>query len=513
MATTEGSTRQDLAEIAALVDANLVGQAQERLTALVRHLPRQSLELLSPELRGLVERFQKQRRRDLAALLDLALARPTTAVTAVRARPITATPTMASDPEADRVERYALRLADLRDRHIFQWTTFYRETVGYVFRDLHVALANAGALDEPLEAVSAAFTQHSREIFERGYLFVTAGGLPDEIATVKSLNGLQRFLYLIINLYLESRESVRGPRAARLTWDITSCLLLGVLSGYGRVSLGSRSGWDLLLEQRRGWVPALGFMTGRSVASLLAEAPGDRNLATTYAAIVPTLLALDQFSNRPRTSAPLLPRLSRIPPGSAGRLDITLGPVEPGGGRDLTLSCFFEQVVHDPWTLHEAVGLRATAIVGTFSGDAKRLVDSELADVAIEAGEIECDSGRADGLGALVLAKIDLATRAGEIAPRSQPITRNFAREFPLDDPDTRKMYMVERQSVKQLLQQFEQGTGIHLWCSVRRSGKTTAASNMADMSGQSIVVYQTMDHQPHQQELNIFARRVEEAT
>src|SRR5690606_34952448 len=62
----------------------------------------------------------------------------------------------------------------------------------------------------------------------------------------------------------------------------------------------------------------------------------------------------------------------------------------------------------------------------------------------------------------------------------SQLIRHNYAKEFPLEDPDSRRLFTVERHSVKVLLEKFERGTGIHLWCSVRRSGKTTAATSLS---------------------------------
>lgn len=91
-------------------------------------------------------------------------------------------------------------------------------------------------------------------------------------------------------------------------------------------------------------------------------------------------------------------------------------------------------------------------------------------------------------------------------------MTHNFASDFPLNDPDFRRQFMVQRHSVKRLLQEFDGTTGIHLWCSVRRSGKTTAAQELADSSGASVVVSQTMDRILRLPLQTIFATRVREA-
>ena len=112
----------------------------------------------------------------------------------------------------------------------------------------------------------------------------------------------------------------------------------------------------------------------------------------------------------------------------------------------------------------------------------------------------------AERLGALISAGLaDSAPASG--SPRL--LSRNAAGEFPLGDPIVRQFYLVQRHSVRQLLNAFAEGTGAHVWCSVRRSGKTTATVDLSGDTERTVVVIQTMDHQPGQPDLNIFSARI----
>ena len=60
--------------------------------------------------------------------------------------------------------------------------------------------------------------------------------------------------------------------------------------------------------------------------------------------------------------------------------------------------------------------------------------------------------------------------------------------------PGLQRYFHVPRTSVRELLRSFENGTGIRLWCSVRRSGKTTAGFDLSSSTGTAAVVAQTCE-------------------
>ena len=91
------------------------------------------------------------------------------------------------------------------------------------------------------------------------------------------------------------------------------------------------------------------------------------------------------------------------------------------------------------------------------------------------------------------------------------PLSYNFARLFPLNNPFLHATFRVVRQSVRNLLRSFERDTGIRLWCSVRRSGKSTAASFDLHPSGKIKVVNQTMQPTGQTTDDHIFAESLNE--
>jgi hypothetical protein len=89
---------------------------------------------------------------------------------------------------------------------------------------------------------------------------------------------------------------------------------------------------------------------------------------------------------------------------------------------------------------------------------------------------------------------ITRAYREGLASAQSRPLNSNFARAFPLEQPEVLRYFRVNRQSVRDLLRIFEARSGVRLWCSVRRSGKTTAGAELGSTTGQVTVVSQTCD-------------------
>lgn len=160
--TVKATTKSRLAEIEAFLNRNLVSQAMEGLLGLLRGLPYEELSLARPDIEGLIDRFLPKRRRDLLAALDVRVrggsANTSTGQgTSIRAGygadrkrsadPIQ--PLIPKDPESKALE-YAVRFNTLRDKHIFQWNTAYRDTINYVFKDM------VASRDTPEEASTRA---------------------------------------------------------------------------------------------------------------------------------------------------------------------------------------------------------------------------------------------------------------------------------------------------------------------------------------------------------------------
>lgn len=73
-------------------------------------------------------------------------------------------------------------------------------------------------------------------------------------------------------------------------------------------------------------------------------------------------------------------------------------------------------------------------------------------------------------------------------------LEHNFARTFPLNNPFQSRYFHVVRKSVRNLLQEIEGRNGVRLWCSARRSGKTTACNDLSGSLASSETVFQTCE-------------------
>jgi hypothetical protein len=89
----------------------------------------------------------------------------------------------------------------------------------------------------------------------------------------------------------------------------------------------------------------------------------------------------------------------------------------------------------------------------------------------------------------------------------------NYAAAFPLESPFLTRYSHVYRSSVRLLMQDFQLRNGVRLWCSVRRSGKTTAcASDLGSTTSQTTVLAQTCDQTGQIADGDIFITAVRQA-
>jgi hypothetical protein len=316
---------------------------------------------------------------------------------------------------------------------------------------------------------------------------------------------------LIINLYLDRREHTHNARDARLLRDTTSALISGVLRGYGRVNFSISLGWDFLSTNLHPWIPAIGFLTGTDALQLTEEFPDSSQIDWLDRTVVPALIAVEQLENKFQGQSFILARLSRVTLSDPVQLELTLTASRADAAPDIVVGCYFESVVADRRAIEDALGLRATVLVGRFSDAVRNWIDSNDDRRVVDVGD-NVDEDNLRNIAQLIRTQIEHQGIQRTAGTEARFLRRNYAKDFPLEDPEFRRLFLVERHSVKQLLEQLDLGTGIHLWCSVRRSGKTTAVVNLADVTGRSAVIVQTMDHQPNQLELNILESRIRTA-
>ncbi len=484
---------------------------------LLRTLPYEDLSLARPDIEGLIQRFLPKRRRDLLSALDRRLRgaavgppaahAPASGHETVGTRERGAGQPLLAQAPAARGLDYSVRLNALRDRHIFQWSTAYRETINYVFKDMVGADDTLEQFDARTKELGALFEDHATEIFQRGFNYIT--GTQDaaiDVDLAKSIGGLQRFVFLVIDAYSASKSTSKN--AAVRVRAVTSSMVCGILRGYGRVHFRQMRGWDLLREYPTQWAHAIAFTTSTDLQSVLDASPPSDFIDGLRELIVPVQLAVDRVLLSLPPHAHALPRVGRFSQYPL-RFETTLvAPTPAGRGTVRVASLLAAQ--SDPTLIEDSLASGADAVVAQVSAGLWHQHEGAWHGKVVDATRVGSQDDLVENVAERLIAII--ATALAEpvtVAGGSRLLSRNAAGEFPLGDPIVRQFYLVQRHSVRQLLQTFADGTGAHVWCSVRRSGKTTATGDLAGDTDRTVVIVQTMDHQPGQPDLNIFFTRI----
>ena len=517
----DASTKSQLARIEAQLNQNLATLAMDSLGNMLRRLPYEELALATPDVDALINRFFPKRRRELRVILGERLdgaSRVTrhSVAESFADKPSTTAPrpadnalgqrVIAEDQDSKRLE-YSARLNELRDRHIFQWSTAYREIINYMFKELRLALSAPGPEDAQLKTLSSLLEEHSTNIFQRGYDHISSRlSAAPGVAVAKSISGLQRFLFLVIDAHSSAASDLRSKEDAVVIRAVSSAMLCGILRGYGPVRLGPAVGWALLREYSAQWAHAMAFMTSTDLMSLLELAPDNDFRADLMELVVPSQLAIDRVIQALPPQASALPRVGKFgqyPP----RFEVTL---RSSGRTSVRLTTFLGAPQSEPSLIQEALVGGATAIVARIDDNLWQVEEHAWNAKVIDATKVGTLDDLVDNIAERVAAIVSAAIADVRLyGAEPQVMSQNFAREFPLQDPIVRQFYLVQRYSVRHLLDSVVEGTGPHVWCSVRRSGKTTATVELSGDTNRSVVINQTMDHQPSQPDLNIFCIRL----
>ena len=473
------------------------------------------------DIMDLVDQFQKKRRRRLLEVYRARTGAVDGGADIDAERP--AESYVAIGPDSDLVIAFRRALDQLRQRHIFQWSTFYRDCLtthlGLFFDEMRdLSPSDSGdALADPLAA-------HAREVFTSGYDYACEKGHGHDDALRKAVNGLSRFLALPLEFYTARSSSVSDSRSVLALRLLLSSALSGILRGCASASFGTTMGRTILPRYQRQWMHSVAFLIPHHVERVidgLESGPLSDGLRTS---VLPLLDALQKFFDRRDESYFPLPVTGQYS-WNDRRLDVAVHPppdAEPQ--RLIEASAFLEEGFVSTAKLEDAVRRQVKLVIAPLRPDLQRVVNEsgslEAVVVPVEAAR----SGLGDPGGAAREERrrrtvADHAFKCWDNAvfalrsrlEKSSPITYNFAREFPLTDPGKAKFFHVARTSVRDLLRTFERRNGVRLWCSVRRSGKTTACLDLGSTTGDSTIVPQTCG-QSQTEDATRFYERVSEA-
>lgn len=476
-------------------------EAEEMLAALIQELGADELRVWEPELRACLSRFLPKRAARLKQTLENALRTVGSSMPAGAAGP------SAISREVRLVlDKFQGDLTDLSNRYIFQWSTWYREVfAGFAVELLSATRRGASPASAWPQIVRELVDAHSHEIFSKGYEFTCRTG-HSYLAHSKARSGLQRFLDIAVELYASHLAQEPPANEARVLRSTVSAVVGGILRGFARCSFGGITGAQLLATDRDSWLHVVAVLTETDLGAFVEIAEKSFPVATfseslIFSSAVDRLVALAKSRvPLPSVAEPLRKnRLLRVTfspsPGVSSKIGIrVLLAFGPNAiGVDVLEMCAEQEI---------------DCIIGHPNDEARAYLsdhpyfDHRLIDATIEQSPILRT--------ARVLELTAFKSSQGTAA--SQPIRHNFARDFPITNQFLTRFYRVDRPSVRDLLRTVERRNGIRLWCSVRRSGKTTAGLDLGSVTSEIDVITQTCDDTGQNLQEQIVYSRVVEA-
>jgi hypothetical protein len=513
--------------------------AAERLfEQVIGECPEAGLRALDKELAVALESFLKKRRRHLTELLNARLESgrqdpeeaPTpdgepadehsdTVTTFAAAEPANGDTNQAphtviggSHPAAERgrqlnynYNKFREDLGKLSTYHVFRWSTAYREMITEYFDAFHVELRTTDQAPELLRLIKAAMSDHSKEVFRKVYLLYIERSTSDtDDIIIKITAGLQRFLDLVLEFYSGRLSEPNQGRGWIMHRQLCSAMTFGILNGYARTQF-HRPGSQVLLTLPQYWAYALPFLSRGEFSELVDALDADDFVAGIQGSVFPLVDALDTFLDSHPELAPL-PALSQY--NSMLRcLDVSLQtPSGTDGDRLYKIQCHTDAEYVDFDLIEKAAKHAVSAVVAPLRAEVRAELAARhlFSDIVVEA------DGTAFGRLREVLANIGYRSKPSS---PNRLIDFNWAEEFPLENQAKARYKHVYRLSAFRLLQAAERRGGVRLWCSVRRSGKTTAcASDLDTTTSGSAFIAQTCESTDYIVDGDIFYKRVVQA-
>ena len=493
------STYETLERIDAELALGHAAEPQRALEDLIRHMSRPFLEEWRVDLQARIDRFQPKRRRALQKLFDKRTRDPSFdrrgalgAVAGRQASLLKEQSTVADDlySEIDRVDgAFEAELKTLGEEHIFQWSTSYTESVNRHF-DAYLPLLRSELADVAARSIRRRLDEHTATIFSHGYEYGRGRGLTQEIALQKSIHGLASFLDLCLDYYSQGANTSHDREDTSSLRALISAAVGGILRAYAFLRLEDIDGATLLARFPDRWAYQLAFLSAEAAGDIVGKLPEHPLRTGLERAALPLFACLDALLSLPRETYFPIPLLGQF---SWEHRCLDVGVRSPsmwGADRLIYLRAHLDEAAVSERDLDEAAARRFGLVLASLKPDVAHLVRSsdQLGRIVIEVG----DSSRSA-----------LADRAREVLVRriyelrskiegARPITYNVAHEFPLHTPGKSPFYHVRRTSVRDVLARFDRKNGARLWCSVRRSGKTTACFDLDITPGGSVIVPQT---------------------
>lgn len=394
------------------------------------------------------------------------------------------------------------------DHHIFQWNTFYYNSLRTEFDKILLLADYPDDVRLRIDILREELAAHALEIFTKGVRYtVTRGEDPDR----KACSGLQSFLQVPVQVY-SARLVERTANRAIAIRAICSAMLTAILEGFAAVDFGDGRGSSLLPLRLIYWGTSLGFLTAGDLRRLVKVLPADSLnegiKETVEARLVPFAEVLDKIIDETDDEHASLPAFSFFVPERKRLETSLLLPPTVENRRYAEVHCYLSNILDDRSPLTEAAHSGVSLIIARLGAQTQTYVKNNEV-----LGRIVLDMSRPERTAAacgLMLRKA--LARSSKAEEAAEFFEYNWAREFPIKTPSLPEYFYIWRLSVQRLLGSVESRTGVRLWCSVRRSGKTTASRKLASVTGAVQVVIQTCNNTKRDPDTGLFIERVGEA-
>ena len=473
-----------LAEAEELISQRHVNVAFDNLIGLFQQCSQVDLKRLNDPIMEIIDRFLPKKRRKLSEAfrnrLDGGAQGSLESSSGTQENPARL---------QDFVTSLQYRLDELSEWHIFQWSTYYKDELRAIVAETLELLRSSSNADATFGQVAIAIQQHSCEIFTKGYSFVMSQNwATKEAAVTKSLGGLRAFLELPVEIYADESSRITEPRDCRMLRRVTSRMLRGILTGFLNSNFDDLDPSELLARTAKTWVHMLPLLEVDDL-NLLGESLDLIGIAPILGQPLQLLAQeLDHASSMSSVDAVVV--TSALININDESIDVTLRPpIDSSDTRPLELAILGGDGPIVKHQIEERAKLGYIACVapkpatsywkGTFPTKAVK-------DVIIAMPEMGINS-----IGFL-LSRLRLRFYENTLVVQpSEPLRTNIAERFPLENPTLLTFFRVERPSIRALQTTLSTRTGVILWCSVRRSGKTTGVSELASGIAERSAVFQ----------------------
>ncbi len=476
-----------------LIHAHQLKVAELSILDLIESLDVPTLLILEEDIRKRISHFFKKREKNLSEKLDskLSLSKAT-----------------ADEIIRDFQEKLRKILLDLSAKHIFQWGSYYKPAIELIYTEVANHISNNFSNRGLLKFLQTEISKHTEEIFSKGAIYQESS---EGYVIAKSLRGLRAFLDIPIEIYSALTLQNRSYTRSLSIRETCSALLTGILSGYGALELESSSGWSILPRFQKSWAHYLPFLVPTDLDIIITQLEYGVFRTGIRETLRPVLQGLNTILKEQDDENFCLLRLSHYAWERARRFEISLAlPSTTINRRVLELHCYIDSFEVSKDKLSESANRDAVVIAARMRPD---LLDWAENDPIIRPCLVNTDGERtteeivSDKVAQIIRFELSREFKSGK---NKQPIKVNFAKSFPLTSPRLSIFYRVQRRNVRELLRSVEGSVGIRLWCSIRRSGKSTACRDIGLSTAGSLLINQTCENTEQNIDSILFYSKVE---